>query len=68
MWEIYPGWESIVSVPLEDATGYLLEFADEPMLLVRQGEGYSIDSELESSVLQGDTGIQLSGLEQQQES
>lgn len=61
MWELFQGWESIASAPLEDATGYLLEFTDEPMLLVRQGEESSIALEPECSSQQEDTGIQVSG-------
>ncbi len=60
MWKIFQDWESIASVPLEDATGYLLEFADEPMLLVRCEEESSIDLEPECSSQQEVTGIHLS--------
>ncbi len=60
MWEIFQGWESIASVPLGESTGYLLEFTDEPMLLVRQEEESSIDLEPECFSQHGDTGIQHS--------
>jgi hypothetical protein len=49
MWEIFQGWESIASAPIDDYTGYLLEFTDEPMLLVRSTEAYSTDLEQQST-------------------
>ncbi len=55
MWELFHGWDSIASVQLEDSTGYLLEFADEPMLLVRQeGESFG-DLEQQSTTKEGAT-------------
>jgi len=53
MWEVFQGWDSIVSASLDDSTGYLLEFTDEPMLLVRQDVGFSGDLEQQFMTKEG---------------
>ncbi len=50
MWEFFLGSESIDLEPGQNATVYSLQFADEPMLLVRYNEGSSIGLEPKSSV------------------
>ncbi len=64
MWELFQGWDSIVSASLDDSTGYLLEFADEPMLLVRQDVGFSGDLEQQSMTKEED--IKKQSLESEQ--
>ncbi len=64
MWELFQGWDSIVLASLDDSTGYLLEFADEPMLLVRQDVGFSGDLEQQSIANQED--IKKQSLESEQ--
>ncbi len=64
MWRIFQGWESIPSAKLEDATGYLLEFTDEPMLLQRLSEESSIDSAQQSTAQQPEDSIHVSRSEQ----
>lgn len=58
------GWESIPSAKLEDATGYLLEFADEPMLLQRLSEESSTDSAQQSTAQQPEDSTHASRSEQ----
>ena len=65
MWRLFQGWESIPSAKLEDATGYLLEFADEPMLLQRLSEESSTDSAQQSTVQNHEDLTPASHLEQQ---
>ena len=65
MWRLFLGWESIPSAKLEDATGYLLEFADEPMLLQRLSEESSTDSAQQSTVQNQEDLTPASHLEQQ---
>jgi hypothetical protein len=64
MWELFQGWDSIVSVQLEDSTGYLLEFADEPMLLVRQDAESFGGLEQQSTTKEGAIKKQSLALEQ----
>ena len=65
MWEVYQGWDSIPSAPLGESTAHLLEFADEPMLLVQLNGEFSGDLEQESSVLSKGISSQSSESEQQ---
>lgn len=58
MWEIYQDWESISSAPLGESMAFLLEFADEPMLLQRHNEDLSTDLEQESIARIQDIGNQ----------
>ena len=60
MWRLFQGWESIPSAKLEDATGYLLEFADEPMLLQRLSEESSTDSAPQSTAQQPEDSTHVS--------
>ena len=64
MWELFQGWDSIVSASLDDSTGYLLEFADKPMLLVRQDVGFSGD--LEQQFIANQEDIKKQSLESEQ--
>jgi hypothetical protein len=58
MWKLLEGWESIALEPLGESRVCLLEFVDEPMLLVSVGEESSTDLEQQSIVQQGEDSIQ----------
>lgn len=54
MWEIFQGWKSIALVPLGESRVFVLEFADEPMLLVCASEESSGDLEQQFTANQED--------------
>jgi hypothetical protein len=55
MWEVFPDLGSIDSVPVVGVMEFLLEFSDEPMLLVRVEEEFFGGSEQQFIVQPEDT-------------
>ncbi len=58
MWELLMDWDAIASAPLGESTVYLLEFADDCIVLVCASGESSGDSEQESSAQLMDIGNQ----------